>query len=136
MKILVIDDDPFVRYSVSNVLRTGGHDVLEAADGERGLVVFRNERPDLVITDLMMPEKDGVATIVSLRQVCRKTKIMAFSGSDGTFNADGLARALEAGADEVVVKPVDWDDLLHRVEQCDPHRSISSAPLAVSSLAS
>jgi CheY-like chemotaxis protein len=112
MKILVIDDDASVRYTLANMLEYGGYEVVMADDGEHGLALFHKERPDLVICDLIMPHLDGIETIAQIRLESRAMKVIAKSGGGRTMNADGLATALDVGADEVIVKPVHPDDLL------------------------
>lgn len=115
MKILVIDDEPAIRYAVARILRGGGYDVVLADDGEHGLALFRKEAPSLVICDLVMPRIDGLETIAQIRQEAPGMKIIAVSGSDLAINADGLAAALQNGADEVIVKPFNPAYLLERV---------------------
>jgi DNA-binding response OmpR family regulator len=117
MKILVIDDNPAFRSSLAGTLGRGGYQVIMADDGEHGLAVFRKEKPDLVICDLIMPRRSGVDTIRQIRRESPAMKIIAVSGSGVMMNVDGLATALENGADEVIVKPFDSEDLLSRVTQ-------------------
>ncbi len=120
MKILVIDDDASVRYTLARILGRAGFAVVMADDGEHGLAMFRKERPDLVISDLIMPHRDGIDTIAQIRRESPAMKIIAISGGSRTMNADGLATALEIGASDVVVKPFTPEDLLDRVRQFDP----------------
>ena len=117
MKILVIDDNPAFRYSLAGALGKGGYQVVMADDGEHGLAVFREESPDLVICDLIMPRRNGVDTIQQIRRESPAMKIIAISGSAVMMNVDGLASALESGANDVIVKPFDSADLLSRVTQ-------------------
>jgi DNA-binding response OmpR family regulator len=117
MKILVIDDNPAFRYSLAGALGKGGYQVVMADDGEHGLVVFRNENPDLVICDLVMPRRNGIDTIQQIRRESPAMKIIAISGGAVMMNVEGLATALESGADDVIVKPFDSEDLLIRVTQ-------------------
>jgi CheY-like chemotaxis protein len=67
MKILVIDDDHLVRYAISKILQRNGYDVVTAADGKRAMALLRVELPDVVITDIIMPEQEGIETIEKLR---------------------------------------------------------------------
>src|SRR5712691_1882560 len=120
MKILVIDDDASVRYTLARILGRAGYAVVMADDGDHGLAMFRKERPDLVISDLIMPHRDGIETIAQIRRESPAMKIIAISGGSRTMNADGLAAALEIGASDVVVKPFTPEDLLDRVRQFDP----------------
>ena len=81
MKILVIDDDSGMRYTLARVLSIGGHDVVTAEDGDRGMEAFRRLLPELVITDIFMPEQEGIETIRQIRRERPTAKIMAISGS-------------------------------------------------------
>src|SRR5260370_10518147 len=120
MKILVIDDDASVRYTLARILGRAGFAVVMADDGEHGVAMFGKERPDLVISDLIMPQRDGIETIAQIRRESPAMKIIAISGGSRTMNADGLAMALENGASDVIVKPFDPKDLLDRVRRRDP----------------
>ena len=118
MKILVIDDDKAVRYTLARILVNAGYEVMMADDGEHGLATFRRHRPDLVICDLIMPRSDGIETIAQIRRDSPAMKIIAMSGGGRggrTMNVDGLATALESGASEILVKPFRNEDLLSRV---------------------
>src|SRR6185437_16757490 len=65
-KVLVIDDDHLVRRTISRILQTGDYQGALAEDGAKGVAKFRSERPDLVITDIIMPEQEGIETIIQL----------------------------------------------------------------------
>src|SRR5438046_7782177 len=67
MKILVIDDDNLVLYTLSRILERNGYEVVTATDGRRAMAIFRAERADVVITDLIMPVQEGIETIMMLR---------------------------------------------------------------------
>src|SRR5687767_7122508 len=107
MKILVIDDEPAVRYAVTRVLESNGFEVTTAADGMRGMMQFRLSHPDLVITDLIMPEQEGMQTIKQIRQADTEVKILAISGGGRLVNVDFLQVAQRFGADEILAKPFD-----------------------------
>jgi DNA-binding response OmpR family regulator len=117
MKILVIDDDAAVRYTMARILRAAGHEVTIASDGEHGLETLHADPPDLTITDLIMPRQDGIQTIREIRRWHPAVKIIAISGGSRTMNVDGLAAALEAGADGIIIKPFDPSDLIDRVAE-------------------
>jgi CheY-like chemotaxis protein len=68
-KILVVDDSSFARMRISHMLQEGGHDTVEAADGREGLAMAQRERPDCILTDLLMPEMDGIALLAALREL-------------------------------------------------------------------
>jgi len=117
-KILVIDDDLMVRNTIAKILRHGGFEVIIAEDGARGLVSFRREQPDLVITDIIMPEKEGIEVIIEMRRERPDTKIIAVSGGGRIGNADFLGMAKSLGAAAVIAKPFLPEDLISRVKTC------------------
>jgi two-component system, chemotaxis family, chemotaxis protein CheY len=79
-KILVIDDDTIVRTTIVLLLEDAGHQVRWAVDGLRGMALFRSAQPDLVITDIIMPEQEGIQTITEMRKAKPDAKIVAISG--------------------------------------------------------
>jgi DNA-binding NtrC family response regulator len=117
-KILVIDDDALVRTTLECLLRDAGYEIATAEDGVRGMAIFRSEQPDLVITDIIMPEQEGIQTIIEMRKAKPDAKIIAISGSRRIGNADFLKMAQSLGAMDVVSKPFDADELLTIVENC------------------
>src|SRR4051812_6717914 len=78
--ILVIDDEAPMRRTIRRIAETAGHTILEAENGREGVRLFQDHRPALVITDIMMPEKEGIETIREIRAVEAATKILAVSG--------------------------------------------------------
>jgi CheY-like chemotaxis protein len=115
MKILVIDDDHLVRYTLSKILSSYGYEVVTASDGKRGMTVLRDEHPDVVITDIIMPEQEGIDTIIQIRRERPGIKIVAISGGGRIRNIDFLEMAQSLGADEVIAKPFEADELLNRL---------------------
>jgi DNA-binding response OmpR family regulator len=115
MKILVIDDDHMVRYALSRILQRSGYDVVTASDGKRGMMLVREELPDVVITDIIMPEQEGIETISLLRHQYPRMKIIAISGGGRIRNVDFLEMARSLGADDVISKPFEADELLGRL---------------------
>jgi DNA-binding response OmpR family regulator len=120
MKILVIDDEYLVRYTLARLLRAKGYEVVTAADGERGMTVFRSAAPDLVITDIIMPEQEGIETIRLMRRERPDAKIIAISGGARFGDLDVLEIARKLGADDVIPKPFDAAELLSRISQLHP----------------
>jgi CheY-like chemotaxis protein len=116
-QILVIDDDAAVRVTVQSVLSRFGYKVISAADGEEGIRLFRSIRPDLVITDIIMPVREGIETILAIRHEQPEAKIIAMSGGGRIGNADLLSMARQLGADQVIAKPFDIDGLTAIVAQ-------------------
>jgi CheY-like chemotaxis protein len=110
--VLVIDDDPHYRKVVRAMLESSGHVVRQASDGNGGIESFASTRPDLVITDMIMPELDGIETIRALRDLDPSVPIIAISGGSGSV----LMVARDAGAVEALAKPFDSARLLTAVE--------------------
>jgi len=105
MKALVIDDEPAMRALVSSILQEAGYEVREAADGRIGLAAFNTFEPDLVITDIVMPNEEGIGTIRQLRQLKPDLKIIAISGGGRMGNMDFLRIAKDFGAAATLAKP-------------------------------
>jgi DNA-binding response OmpR family regulator len=111
-RILVLEDDGAIRSIVKETLLAAGHDVLEAADGRAGLRVFGANRVDLVITDLLMPDMDGVELVRTIRAYGSPVHIIAISGgSEAHHPADLLTTAVRLGADAALPKPFRPGDL-------------------------
>jgi CheY-like chemotaxis protein len=117
-KILVIDDDSAVRETIVQILECEGYRVLAAANGRAGLDLFRSEQPDLVITDMIMPEQLGADTMSAIKREQPDAKIIAMSGSDRIGETYFLDLALQVGAIATIVKPFDPDELIERVRSC------------------
>ena len=79
-RILVIDDEPLARYTIREVLESAGHSVVEAENGSKGLDIYEFQNVDLTITDILMPEKDGVQTIQEFKSLRADGKIIAIAG--------------------------------------------------------
>lgn len=116
-RILVIDDDNFVRTLVSKGLRNWGYEVIEAANGELGMRQIETENPDLVITDIVMPQKDGLETIMEIRKKRPGIKVIAISGAGYGWGGDYLAMSHKLGSDAVFPKPVDMKELEKTVNE-------------------
>ena len=111
-KVLVIDDDMLVRRTISRILEHGGYQVALAEDGAKGVAKFRSERPDLVITDIIMPEQEGIETIIQLLRENPKAKIVAVSGGGRLGSMDFLTVASKLGAAAILRKPFEPAELL------------------------
>lgn len=101
-KILIIDDDPEMRAIYSEFLREDYPQILQAGNGKIGIELMENHKVDLVITDMLMPEQDGLNTILEIRHNYPNVKIIAISGKE-----DALTRAKFFGADRILSKPID-----------------------------
>ncbi|MDB5363424.1 MAG: hypothetical protein JWO51_4721 [Rhodospirillales bacterium] len=115
--ILVIDDDAVVRNIVQRDLEMAGYRVVVAGDGREGLAQFWLVAPDLLIIDLIMPEMDGIETIMELRKRRITTRILAISGGGRLGNRDILRVARLLGADDTLAKPFHHADLTDKVQR-------------------
>lgn len=115
--ILVIDDAATVRSLVGSILSAARHTVLEAQDGDVGVALFQQRRPALVITDLFMPNKEGIETIQEIRRLSHETKIIAMSASTTATGKLYLGAAKKLGADAILAKPFQPAELLELVDR-------------------
>ncbi|MGC2412816.1 MAG: response regulator [Stellaceae bacterium] len=111
--ILVIDDDPQMRRLFVRILTGAGHTAHVADNGKQGIELFRSVSPALVITDIVMPDMEGIELIRELRREAPTVPILAVSGSG---RAVYLRAATAMGAAEVLAKPFRNDELLSLVE--------------------
>lgn len=125
--VLLIDDDPQLRNTLRRIVASAGHTVLEASDGREGLALFNSQPPDVVITDIIMPEKEGIETIIELRRSSHGSKILAISGGGHAGKIDFLTVAKKLGADLVLQKPIRAAELLNAVASLvAPARSVAN----------
>ena len=117
MRILVLDDNEDVRESMRLLLESSGHDAVSSADAQHALELQNRQPVDLLITDIFMPGVDGLETIVAFRSRWPGLKIVAISGGGVRAKRDYLGVAGEIGADVVMRKPVDADELLATVRK-------------------
>jgi CheY-like chemotaxis protein len=123
--VLVIDDTSTVRELVRRMLVAIGHSVIDAENGDVGLVLFQQRRPDLVITDLIMPEMEGIELIQRIRRLSPDSKIIAMSGSATASRKLYLGAAQKLGADGVLSKPFQSAELYEVIDRVS--KRISSA---------
>lgn len=115
--ILIIDDELNILIMLKKMLTRSGYKVNIASDGKEGLGLFKAEPPDLVITDIIMPEKEGLETIREMKMNRPDLKIIAMSGG-GKISADSyLDVAAMFGADKVIEKPFSQRDMLSLVNE-------------------
>jgi CheY-like chemotaxis protein len=105
VRILIIDDSNFMRTVLRRFLEWAGHAVIEAEDGVQGVELYKQERPELVISDIVMPKKDGIATLRELRELDPQAKVIAISDGSRTGDQDYLAVARRHGANATLAKP-------------------------------
>lgn len=113
-RVLVVDDDPGVRDVIRSMLESSGYSVLLAANGKEAMRLLRTERADLILTDLVMPEQEGIETIKTLRREYPEIKVIAMSGA---FGGDYLRIAAYLGAHATLAKPIQMDKLLKLVSE-------------------
>jgi DNA-binding response OmpR family regulator len=118
--VLVIDDEVLVRETLGNILRRAKYEVITAKNGAEGLAAFRQRPIDLVITDIIMPEKEGIETIIELRRLMPSLPIIAISGGGRTDQIDFLAISKKLGANQALAKPFMAEQLLAAVAACLP----------------
>src|SRR5262249_29512635 len=109
-RIVVIDDDRAVRDVLVRILVRAGYEVVSAEDGHDGILSCREQMPALIVTDIVMPTQDGIATIIELRQFAPSIPIIAISGGGRAMQF--LDAAQKIGADRVLLKPIKPADLL------------------------
>lgn len=132
-KILVVDDDNALREMVGIVLAASGFDPEYCPDGDSALAVFKSVQPDLVLLDVMLPGKDGIAVCKEIRAVSGVPIIMLTARSE----TNEVVRGLEAGADDYIVKPFEPNELTARIKArlrplaTGPETTVSIGPLVL-----
>ena len=122
-RLLVVEDDQLVWPAITQMLESAGHQVATAADGEAGLACFRRTPIDLVICDVFMPNKSGIATLKALREISSSLPIIVMSSGarSGSIpkseSVDYLEMAKVFGATATISKPFKAADLLEAVNK-------------------
>lgn len=111
-KVLIIDDDAALRRLIRRILTAAGHPVVEARDGADGMRRFAAEAPALVITDIIMPDQEGMRTILDIRAAGSRVGVIAMSGGGVGRAQDYLDMAVDLGADAALRKPFRPNELL------------------------
>lgn len=112
--ILVIDDDPGIRRVLARTLTNAGHQIREAEDGSRGLAAFHSHHPECVIIDIVMPEKEGIATILEMRRHDQTLPILSISGAG--YRNIYLDFARKLGANASLEKPFRPAELINIIK--------------------
>lgn len=115
--ILVVDDDEMLRTFVKELLSAHQYVITEAANGKDGLKQFRDDTPDLVITDIIMPEMEGITFIRALRDINKDIPIIAMTGNVHGRMEEYLGISSQLGADAVLRKPVKSQEFLETIEK-------------------
>ena len=122
-RILVAEDDPVTRRFVVSLLTERGYDVLVAEDGEHAIATALSAQPDLIVSDLVMPYRDGYEVLRAIRGDERLTKIPVLILSMRDHEED-IVRGFEQGADEYIVKPFNAREFVSRVRKLlEPRRA-------------
>jgi DNA-binding NtrC family response regulator len=116
-RIMVVDDDAGIRRSLHVLLSRAGYEVLQAADGLEAIRLWRNGGADLVITDLHMPNKDGIQTILELLTHTPGTPIIAMSGGGQTKRLDLLGNVTLLGSVHTIEKPFTLTEMMTMVSR-------------------
>jgi len=123
-RILVIDDDDMVRGTIKAILERAGHEVTLAVDGEDGLRQFQRQSCDLVVCDIFMPNKEGIATLRELRQLDAAVPVITMTGGSpsagrtGPSDSDYLTMSTLLGATRTIHKPFRASELIALVQAC------------------
>jgi DNA-binding response OmpR family regulator len=115
--ILIIEDDEHLRKILRIMLEKEGVNVSEAGDGKEGLIRFNEDTFDLVITDIIMPEKEGIETIFELKKINPDIKIIAISGGGKISAEEYLGMASNFGVNKVLSKPFKRDEFIASVSE-------------------
>jgi DNA-binding response OmpR family regulator len=133
-RVLVIDDDAHIRELMQRILSGAGYLVACAVDGNDGVRTFDEFRPDLVITDIIMPDKEGLETIRELRSRDPAVPIIAVSGGGRVGTLDVLSIAEKFGANRILAKPFTLSTLLNLVREALAPRNERLAVVGAESL--
>jgi len=115
--ILVVDDDDMMREFVKEVLKINNFKITEASNGKAGLKEFRENTPDLVLTDIIMPEMEGISFIRELRSHNKEIPIIAMTGNVHGRMEEFLEISTQLGADEILRKPIKAKEFIDAIER-------------------
>ena len=115
-KILIADDNDNIREVITDALMMKGHRTISAVDGDEVIRILQNESVDLIILDIIMPNKEGLETLMEVKAINSDIKIMAITGKTYITGYDNLFAAKAFGADSTLRKPFNIDSLIETVE--------------------
>jgi two-component system, chemotaxis family, chemotaxis protein CheY len=113
-KILVVDDAEFLRVRISKMLSSYGHNIIEAENGVKAVAAYKEERPEMVLMDITMPEMDGLSALKEIRAFDNKAKVVMLTalGQESI-----VLEAIKSGARDFVVKPFEHDRVMNAVNK-------------------
>ena len=124
VRVLVIDDNPDIRLTLQWLLESEGFTVVVAANGAEGLRLQKRQPADILVTDVFMPEQDGIETLWKFREEFPEVPIIVMSGGSAARGTDYLAVARQLGARSTLAKPLNPQELLDVVRRlARPHAS-------------
>lgn len=132
LKVLVIEDDTLTRVMLCKMLRSQKFTTIEASNGVEGFKLFMAENPDIILTDILMPEKEGLETIMEIRALNPDIPIIAMSGCNYAHDVDFLKMARKLGATRAIHKPIrpgDISTLMSSLGYCFTSEVISGSSL-------
>lgn len=112
-RILIVDDDEMDRVLISEILHRAGHEPLFAPNGQTALKIWKKSKVDLVVTDIIMPELNGLELLETMKEEDPSVRVIAISG----ITAKKLNEAARSGALAILTKPVDPEELLGEIER-------------------
>jgi CheY-like chemotaxis protein len=115
--VLIVEDDKELREMLKMSLLRSGFTVMEAGNGKEAITHFKSSLTDLVVTDLIMPEEDGLKVVIKLRELKPSIKIIAISGGGKVGPGSYLNLAKALGADAIYSKPFSVNELTAKIEQ-------------------
>lgn len=121
-KILVIDDDIQIRNALNTLLSRNKYSVITASTGKEGLVQAKKNHPDLILSDIMMPEMDGLEMLQELKKMDPDLPVILMTGFS---SIEGAIKAIRYGADEYLIKPLDHVDVLHLIKKAQKHKNLT-----------
>ncbi len=116
-RILIIDDEEALRKSLMAIIKKAGYEVMEAPDGREGIILQKERAFDLILTDIIMPEKEGIETIIELKKSFPDLKIIAMSGGGVMRSGTYLEVADALGVDYTIEKPFSKNKILSVIKE-------------------
>lgn len=113
-KVMIVDDAQFMRMRLSKLLTEDGYEVVEAADGQQAVEVYRSDRPDAVLLDITMPHKDGLEALTEIRSHDPEARVIMLTAMG---QQSIVLEAVQKGAKDFVVKPFDPERVLQALQK-------------------